>query len=147
MDKIIERTRRVIAQRKRKLDFLAKKTNPAAEKSEREERLVANSFRRVCVKAKQYQREDWRKGLLAPRRDVGAAKFSFGTVPEIMESRPMGASHAPYHEIHPGERVVILVGRSRGRIGIVDSVDKDTKSCIIKGFNQVRLIRNIVGPL
>lgn len=95
--------------------------------------------------ARQVRREDWELGPLAPRRDVGLKKDTYGTVEthrlqgkklsfeERVKLNPLGDT------IVKGDRVVLLEGRDRGKIGKVQSVDSSTQMLTVDGLNMVQI--------
>ncbi|KAL2073137.1 hypothetical protein VTL71DRAFT_10461 [Oculimacula yallundae] len=93
------------------------------------------------------RREDYDLGPLAPRRDVGDRKETYGSISlNRMQGRPLhgkekddilkfwGGKHLT---IVKKDRVVILEGRDKGKIGIVKSIDTKRAECTITGLNLV----------
>jgi len=86
------------------------------------------------------RREDWQLGPLAPKRDVGAQKDTYGT----SNSRMLRGLDLPESErtktwvLAEEDRVVILEGRDKGRIGVVKSINKETDQLTVEGLNMVR---------
>ena len=100
------------------------------------------SFRREDIRAaRSARREDWVLGPLAPRRDVGNKKDTYGA----MDSRLLRGVEKPdgYWKdwcIVEGDRVVVIENghRDKGKIGKVTSVSEKAEECIVNGLNQVR---------
>ena len=90
--------------------------------------------------ARAARREDWLLGPLAPRRDAGDAKETYGTV---STRRVNGVKKEAGTEkdwcIEVGDRVAIVEKghRERGKIGKVQRVEKKAEVCYIEGLNRV----------
>lgn len=86
------------------------------------------------------RREDWQLGPLAPKRDVGTKKDTYGT----SDTRKLRGLELPESErvknwpIAAGDRVVLVEGRDKGKIGVVESIRKETNELTVKGLNIVR---------
>ncbi len=92
------------------------------------------------------RREDWELGPLAPKRDVGLKKDTYGTVntmrlrgreltlEERLKLNPEGGR---YPTIVAGDRVVILQGRDKGKIGKVAALDAARQEVTVEGLNMV----------
>lgn len=90
-------------------------------------------------------KEDWALGPLAPKRDVGERAGKMGTVElglhqlhsltktqiEDVKAR-MGNNVFKAHD-----RVVVLTGRDRGKIGTIMTIDEEKMSATIDGINKV----------
>jgi large subunit ribosomal protein L24 len=90
-------------------------------------------------------KEDWQLGPLAPRRDVGENAGKLGTVPmgehelhNITETqRKQVEERMGDNVFRVHDRVVVLSGRDRGKIGQILSVDEEKMSASIEGINKV----------
>lgn len=82
---------------------------------------------------------DWETGRLAPRRDVGDMAKKYGTMSIYAWSLPdVDPKDQPkWCHISEGDRVVMLKGRDKGRIGRVRTVDLDKAAVSIEGLNMV----------
>lgn len=110
---------------------------------------VASVYRRAMQQpakdAMKAMKEDWALGPLAPKRDFGENADKLGTVDmglhtlhnltttqiEDVKAR-MGDN-----VFKPQDRVVVLTGRDRGKIGTILSVDEEKMSAQIEGINNV----------
>ncbi|TKA62263.1 hypothetical protein B0A49_10408 [Cryomyces minteri] len=84
---------------------------------------------RVIKEARRNRREDWDLGPLAPRRDVGENKQYYGTVNQntLRGVEIPKKKRTELWTIVEGDRVVLLTGRDKGKIGEVESVNKETE--------------------
>lgn len=118
-------------------------------KSQREnERFAQRTLARDIKEERQARREDWEQGPLAPKRDVGFKKDTYGTIDamrlqgrqltiaERLEVNPVGGRYA---NIVVGDRVVLLAGKDKGKIGKITAVDRRRQECTIDGLNMVML--------
>jgi len=97
--------------------------------------------------ARKNQREDWKLGPLAPRRDVGDNKEAYGTVEASIIQNPIVPRHRrmPRPCIYEGDRVVILEGPDEGKIGLVRNVDKMEETVTVLEKNLVCVIRQSIS--
>jgi large subunit ribosomal protein L24 len=148
MQKILRRTALAESQVARRL---AKKKDAhlrLKEKTQREnDTYKANLANADIKRERQVRREDYELGPLAPRRDVGTMKDTYGTVHAIQMSgkrltpkeRVEQYPDTPrYINIVPEDRVVLLHGRDKGKIGKVTGVDNKTFEVTVEGLNLVR---------
>ena len=116
---------------------------------------------KVRQKALRNAAEDWKLGPLRPNRAVNVADGKYGVVtpsriqkPEIpvkiwqkeAEARekkglepayPLVVDDKKYFPIIKGDRVVVLKGKGKGKIGIVRGIIPRTHQCIVEGVNMV----------
>ncbi|KAH7407758.1 hypothetical protein BKA64DRAFT_743355 [Cadophora sp. MPI-SDFR-AT-0126] len=93
------------------------------------------------------RREDYELGPLAPRRDVGTQKDSYGTVSLTrMQGRPLHGKEkwdilnfwgGKFLNIQVGDRVVILEGRDKGKIGKIKEINPKAADCMVEGLNMM----------
>lgn len=100
-------------------------------------RRTIRNFNQNLVDARKNRRVDWELGALAPRRDIGDKAASYGTLniydanlPELSEEEQM-----KFIPISEGDRVVVLKGRDRGKIGEVTDVLHDRNGVRVTGVN------------
>jgi large subunit ribosomal protein L24 len=131
---------------------------------------VTDVKRRVLREA----REDWKLGPLRPNRAVGDEVSTYGTldqdairrplipariVKERNEKRekrgeepeyPMVVDDKKYFHIVVDDRVTVIRGREKGKIGIVGEVLEGSHEVIIKDLNKVRglqiLLHQVLTP-
>jgi large subunit ribosomal protein L24 len=102
---------------------------------------------------RRYRREDWELGPIKPKRDVGDWKDKYGTVdyqaiqgldiyrPDLLKKlEPFGGK---YLNIRKGDRVVILEGHDKGKIGIISVIDLKKAKVTVEGLNKVRRISSL----
>lgn len=92
------------------------------------------------IAARTARREDWLMGPLAPRRDVGNFKETYGTVsPRQLRSPPKEKGQWKDWCIREGDRVVVVGARhrERGNIGKVKNVREASEECTVSGLNMV----------
>ena len=103
----------------------------------------------VDIKASRIARkEDWELGPLAPKRDVGTDKDTYGTIhtnrmrgPELTsEMRNRINPDWKHMNIVVNDRVVILEGRDKGKIGKVIEVEAKRQEVTVEGLNMVRTV-------
>jgi large subunit ribosomal protein L24 len=150
MQKLLRRAALADVQAARRL--ARKKDRYARQKAKtaREQSLQAKKEDSFNIKtARKVRREDWELGDLAPRRDVGLKKDTYATVglnrmrgqeltlEERLKVNPEGGR---YPNVVAGDRVVILEGRDKGKIGKVESLDTKTQEVAVEGLNLVSLI-------
>lgn len=118
-----------------------------------ETRIQLRVKRESIKRAKQNQREDWLLGPLAPRRDVGDFKETYGTIDRLTFDNPKPRREElsrrlarfagktkkgeKYCNISKGDRVVLLAGWDKGKIGKVKDVNEDKAEVIVEGLNRV----------
>ena len=146
-----------IALRKKRIDYRVaykkKKTEDhiewhqkAADKAAiRREIRIAQSLKRMRLEARKSYREDWALGPLAPKRDYGEKEGTFGA----LSPGQIAEQDLPEREIRrewnkigdnyfkPSDRVVITLGREKGKIGEISSINENRVSAKIEGLNKV----------
>jgi large subunit ribosomal protein L24 len=107
-------------------------------------------------------KEDWSLGALRPNRAVGAAAKKYGALGEeqlqkpdiplhtqrnrnkFRESRglpqeyPLVIDDKKYFHIERDDRVIVVNGRDKGKIGLVQNIVPRTHEILVKGVNMVR---------
>jgi large subunit ribosomal protein L24 len=151
MQKVIRRTALAEKQAARRL---AKKKDKATRDWAKSNRNQANYSRKEetsqIKQARAARREDWELGPLAPRRDVGDLKDTYGTISshrvrgtllhhKDVEEK-LKSVGGKYMNIVAGDRVVLLEGRDKGKIGKIAATDAKRAECTVSGLNMVRKI-------
>ncbi|KAF1814531.1 hypothetical protein P152DRAFT_456801 [Eremomyces bilateralis CBS 781.70] len=137
MDKVVARTKYVIRYAKRRNAQKAAKEDYVKLKerfnNSNELRVRLNEVLRA---AKHAQREDWRLGPLAPRRDVGEGRTKYGYLDAFLAHGVPFSYHGGDRAIRGGDRVVVLAGRDKGKIGKATDVNHKNRTCKVAGLNQ-----------
>jgi large subunit ribosomal protein L24 len=143
MQKVLQRTvraERVALRKKAKLKEHEEK-GASWSRFQRQNALVRKHG--ANIKAARINRAaDWDAGNLAARRDVGANATTYGAVhvydintPELnKDQRPK------WFPIVEGDRVVVVKGRDKGRIGDVTELLKEQGTVRVKGVNLMDII-------
>lgn len=147
MQKVIRRSALAKAQAVRRLARRKERDIRITNKSKREQENYVKKEVATDIKAARLaRREDWELGPLAPKRDVGLKKDTYGTVntmrlrgreltlEERLKLNPEGGR---YPTIVAGDRVVILQGRDKGKIGKVAALDAARQEVTVEGLNMV----------
>lgn len=143
MEKIAQRTARATRNAANKL-AKARRHEKNGEAWERNQNVIRS--RRAAAEnvrdARKNRREDWETGLLAPRRDVGDQKETYGATSLYHLQMPdLGpASQPKWLPFREGDRVVVMKGREKGKIGLVDDVSKKQGTVKVRGVNVVDVI-------
>lgn len=142
MQKVLQRTAMAKKQAQRKVDLFSKKVAKAELKEFRKEVFAMKKYQNGYKKeARIARREDWELGPLAPRRDVGDKAESYGsvTVNTIMfpDMPPSLLKQQKKHHMKIGDRVVILKGLDKGKIGIIREFKEDANAAFIEGLRLV----------
>src|SRR3954447_24083244 len=121
----------------RRLDKQALKRE---EKEFHRERVMRDKALRGYVKAERIaRREDWFLGPLAPQRDVGDQKGIYGTMSPMAIRQPKlpERQRERYINFAVGDRVVVVRGRSKGRITDIKTIDAEAMTVGLEGVNTV----------
>ncbi|KAL0262987.1 hypothetical protein SLS55_001962 [Diplodia seriata] len=139
MQKVIQRTamaKRQAARKTQKATEMRKAVDKSANRKELQQ--IKREATRAIVDAKGRRREDWLLGPLAPRRDVGEWREKYATVDSKRTNLPdadpdvVKTQLAPFAE---GDRVVIIKGKDKGKIGELREVDEETRTVRVKDLN------------
>jgi large subunit ribosomal protein L24 len=141
MQKVLRRTALAKAQAtRRKAARAAANAKDAQIIRRHNEGVIDQQVRQDIRDARTRRIEQRDLGALAPRWDVGEKKDSYGT----LDSRRIRGKEIPreqriqFHNIVEGDRVVIIEGRDKGRIGMVKTLNRETEEVTVKGLNMVR---------
>ncbi|MCJ1473233.1 hypothetical protein MMC13_001884 [Lambiella insularis] len=140
MQKLLRRTALVKRQAARK----AAQRQGRLDSDERKLRLNEQKTINISVRsdtraARLARHEDWLLGPLAPKRDAGDARDTYGT----LDARRLRGVDKPKDQVKDwgiveGDRVVIVLDghRERGKIGRVREVRKEAEECFVTGLNR-----------
>lgn len=153
MQKVIRRTLFAEKQAARRLAKRKDKSTREWAKTAREQTNYVRKQDTAQIKtARLARQEDWELGPLAPKRDVGNSKDTYGTVtsqrtrPQPLDYRKrdeiLKSVGGRYLNIVKGDRVVLLEGRDKGKIGKITATDPRRGTCTIEGLNMVRFPPN-----
>lgn len=139
MQKVIQRTKAAQRQASRRLKKGKEHIERGQAFNRREEAQRLRRYNNsLIVDARKARNEDWALGPLAPRRDVGDQADSYGTIPIFNFSLPdKNPNRRPkWFHISEGDRVVVVNGREKGKIGVVNDLNKDKVSVQIRDINM-----------
>lgn len=148
MQKIIRRTALARNQSQRKAIRAAKDAEREEFKDALRQRFAFNRIEIDNIRAeRQRRREDWMRGPLAPKRDAGLEGKTFGALSPQAMNPPVIPKHLrrKYINIAAGDRVCIMKGKDKGKIGEVIRVDPNNETVLVKDLNMVclRLLRPV----
>jgi large subunit ribosomal protein L24 len=148
MQKVLQRTVFAERQAARRLAKRKEQNERIWRKSNRDQTRYSRKESTSLLKnARLARREDWELGPLKPRRDVGDSKDTYGTVstqqlrgPVLEEEARKKAREAiggRFMNIVKGDRVVLLSGKDKGKIGKINAVDTERCEFTVAGLNMV----------
>lgn len=151
MQKLLRRTAQAKAHASRRTKNEAAKARTENRKIRQYQYTIANRAVLQDVKAAQVaRREDHLLGPLAPRRDVGSKRDTYGTVDEKRVRGPgikgiaveKGGKPEAWTGIKEGDRVVVVGKgvRDWGKVGVVKEVRANQGKCAVEGVNLVCLV-------
>lgn len=140
MQRVIQRTERAVrtANRRHAKIKLKQERDESWERKQTASRLTRGhtQIRRNAVRLRH---EDWQLGPLTPRSDVGERAHLLGTFDpfnfRLAEREPR--DRPDWWHIAVGDRVVVIRGREKGKIGEVDLIDEEEVSVRVKDVNQI----------
>lgn len=106
------------------------------------QKIAHGDVRALRLAAIKARHEDWELGPLAPRRDIGSKKDTYGAVPfRVIERVDKPEGTWKDWGIRQGDRVVVVgkKERDRGRIGTVTEVSQKSETVTVEGINTVNL--------
>ncbi|PGH04085.1 hypothetical protein AJ79_07185 [Helicocarpus griseus UAMH5409] len=140
MDKVVRRAALAANQAKRKARIQAARDRRDEIRKYFQERQRYERLLRDRVHAeRKTRREDWLKGPLAPKRDAAELDGVYGTLPpQLMNGVELPREdRTGFVNFAVGDRVVVVKGRERGKIGIVGSVDVKTRMVTVNEMNAI----------
>lgn len=85
--------------------------------------------------------EDWEKGPLAPMRDSGLDRTTYGGLQGSVLHPPRLPKHEQRRHVlfAEGDRVCVIRGQDQGSINVITQVNRDSETVLIKDVNMVCL--------
>ncbi len=149
MQKVLRRSllaRNQALRRARKLD---KKELKKEQHEFHRDRITSEKAMRGYVKSeRKNRREDWMLGPLAPQRDVGDLRGSYGTMSlqSLQEPKIPERERPKYINFAVGDRVCVVRGRARGKISEIRKINEDSLTVELnEGVNTVSCPLDAVG--
>ncbi|KAJ5834358.1 hypothetical protein N7447_000384 [Penicillium robsamsonii] len=86
--------------------------------------------------------EDWEKGPLAPMRDSGLSRTTYGGQDASILHPPRLPKHEQRRHVlfAEGDRVCVIRGRDQGKINVIQQINRDSETVLIKGINMADVI-------
>ncbi|CAI7614710.1 unnamed protein product [Penicillium glandicola] len=86
--------------------------------------------------------EDWEKGPLAPMRDSGLQRTTYGGQDaSVLHPPRLPKQEQRRHVLFAeGDRVCVMRGRDQGKINVIQQVNRDSETVLIKGINMADVI-------
>lgn len=113
----------------------------------RQETVLWNRAKRSDIKAeRENRREDWMLGPLAPNRLAGQDGGGYGML-NFQSVRPpvvFTAERERYFNFAVNDRVVVVKGREKGKIGKIKEVDQERQTVALFDVNIVSSSRDII---
>lgn len=83
--------------------------------------------------------EDWEKGPLAPMRDAGLDRTTYGGLEGSILHPPRLPKHEQRRHVlfAAGDRVCVIRGQDQGKINVITQVNRDSETVLIKDVNMV----------
>jgi large subunit ribosomal protein L24 len=139
MQNIIKRTQRAVqraekrTQRKTEVNEKHAKKNYLAEV----QRLRASKIGDIAA-ARKARIEDWNLGPLAPNRAVGRHASRYGALTDVQMQPILIPKHMrrKHHHIVEGDRVMVMKGVEKGKIGTVMHLHKEAEMVSLDGLNM-----------
>ena len=129
MQKVLRRSLLARNQALRKARKLDKKELKKEQHEFHRDRIMNEKALREYVKSeRKNRREDWMLGPLAPQRDVGAQKGSYGTMSlqSLREPKIPERERPEYINFAVGDRVSVVRGRAMGKISEIRKINQDS---------------------
>jgi large subunit ribosomal protein L24 len=140
MQKVVRRAALARKQSQRKAKLASEKERHELWKARFNEKTQFNRSLLDETKAERLtRREDWMRGPLAPKRDSGTRLGTYGTIPAQRMHLPkvFEEEKRKFINIIPEDRVCLMKGKDKGKIGKVTAVDEESLSVTVEGLNTV----------
>ncbi|KAF7186372.1 hypothetical protein HII31_12303 [Pseudocercospora fuligena] len=143
MQRVVERSKRAVrsVNKAKKAKREREARSQGWERNQTRVRMIRDNTKALQQDRKN-RREDWEAGALAPRRDVGDLRTRYGALQIYNINLPERDPEArpKWTPIRQGDRVVVLQGRDRGKIGEVKSYDSVRAAVQVMGLNNVDIV-------
>lgn len=139
MQRIIQRSAAAKRNADRRMQKLVEHHEKGQGWSRRQEAQRIRKYNHALIKdARLARQEDWARGALAPRRDVGEKAQTYGSVDifHMNLAERQEVNKIKWSHIVEGDRVVVIKGREKGKIGLVETLDTDRGAVNIKDVNM-----------
>jgi large subunit ribosomal protein L24 len=139
MQRIIQRSAAAKRNADRRMQKLVEHHEKGKGWSRRQEAQRIRKYNHALIKdARLARQEDWARGALAPRRDVGEKAQTYGSVDifHMNLAERQEVNKPKWSHIAEGDRVVVIKGREKGKIGLVENLDLDRGAVNIKDVNM-----------
>jgi large subunit ribosomal protein L24 len=151
MQKVFRRTALAIRQHERRAVKRKEKNLRQWATTQRQQNTAFGRDKAYRLKEEKLnRREDYELGPLRPKRDVGDLKNEYGTLDnQALQGLPLPQKElfkrlepfgGKYLNIWKGDRVVILQGPDKGKIGVISAIDGKKAKVTVKDLNKVRII-------
>ncbi|KAI1978758.1 hypothetical protein LOZ53_002553 [Ophidiomyces ophidiicola] len=138
MQKVIRRSVLAGNQAKRKArKIAAKDRHEQIQSIFREKVAYQRSILDDAAEERRNRRDDWMRGPLAAKRDVGKRHGLYGTISSnrLRMPRILDENKTKYAIVAPGDRVCLVRGKDQGKIGKILNYDADSETVTIEGLN------------
>lgn len=142
MEKVLKRAAQKAKQAEKSL---AKRLKLAKNSREFDIRMNRQATKRyessLYVDERKRRHEQWTRGPLAAKRDIGPDAKFYGTfdTQHFAFQKEFDARKPDWFHIVEGDRVVVVRGRDAGKIGEVMTLSKENCSVRVKGCNQMEI--------
>lgn len=139
MQKVIQRSQMAKRNADRRLKKLIEHHEKGEGWSRRNEATRIRKFNHQMIKdAREARKEDYARGALAPRRDVGEMADKYGSVSMFHMNFAVRQekNKIKWNSVVEGDRVVVIRGREKGKIGRISVLDEDRGAVKIKDVNM-----------
>ncbi|KXT10040.1 hypothetical protein AC579_8657 [Pseudocercospora musae] len=143
MQRVIQRSKKAVksANKAKKAQRERVARSQAWERNQTRVRMIRDNTK-ALQQDRRNRREDWEAGALAPRRDVADLQTSYGALQiyniQLPERDP--EARPKWAPIRKGDRVVVLQGRDRGKIGEVKDYNGVRAAVQVMGLNNVDVV-------
>ncbi|KAI2642089.1 hypothetical protein GGS21DRAFT_486946 [Xylaria nigripes] len=153
MQKILRRvaTAERVVTKRQKIRDLKYRRREKKESSQHHQGQVSRALSEL-TEAKKAIRDDWAMGPLSPRKDIGEWEGALGSIGEARYTGPSSdlplavrnarcewAGGAYYLNLAVGDRVVLLDGPDKGRIGNITDLDLGKAEVTVKDLNKTNV--------